>query len=622
MTSSATGARRRAPLLLLLAVAACARGPALAVANDNRTPAGEPRDSVHEVVLDARPARWKPDDGADSTLTVQAFAESDGVPRIPGPLIRVAQGTAVRVTVINSVPDSTLVLHGIEGGRGDSVVVPAGERREVRFTAEVPGTFLYWATTSGKGFDARTGRDAQLTGAIVVDPAGTAPDTSERIFVITMMDVLPDTTRPLEGQDDIFDLAVNGKSWPHTERLRHATGDTVRWRWVNGGQLSHPMHLHGFHFRVLAKGSGSADTVYAPDAVPSVVTELMRPRSTFRMEFVPTRAGQWLFHCHMVAHIAPFPERPDSVRAHGLHGGASHPLQAMSGLVLGIEVTDPPGRAAEGRPAPVTRQRLYAQEVRGDSGRLLRRGFVLDRGGVPRADSVEIPGAPLLLTRGERAEVTVVNRLSQPTSVHWHGMELDAYYDGVAGWSGAGARLAPMVAPGDSFTVAFTPPRAGTFMYHTHMEEEPQLTLGMFGPMLVLEPGERFDPETDLVFILGDARTRGAPSATLNGRRTFEPRTLRVRRTYRLRFLNILAVVPHGVEMRVGDRPLVWVPLAKDGADLPPARRAPVPAKLLFGVGETYDFLWTPAERMDVEIVVKPAGGEPWEFRVPLRVRP
>src|SRR6185436_3400246 len=107
------------------------------------------------------------------------------------------------------------------------------------------------------------------------------------------------------------------------------------------------------------------------------------------------------------------------------------------------------------------------------------------------------------------AQITVINRLSEPTSVHWHGMELDAYFDGVGGWSGAGTRRAPLVAPGDSFTVAFTPPRAGTFMYHTHMEEEAQLHYGMFGPIIVLEPGERLDPERDLFFMLGEVSTPG-----------------------------------------------------------------------------------------------------------------
>ena len=86
---------------LVAGLSACIGGPPLVVANDNRVAAGTDLEGVRDIVLDARPARWRPDDGADSTLTVQAFAERDGTPRVPGPLVRVAQGTPVRMTVIN-----------------------------------------------------------------------------------------------------------------------------------------------------------------------------------------------------------------------------------------------------------------------------------------------------------------------------------------------------------------------------------------------------------------------------------------------------------------------------------------------------------------------------------------
>ena len=51
-------------------------------------------------------------------------------------------------------------------------------------------------------------------------------------------------------------LAINGKSWPHTERIGLTVGDTARWRVVNGTVRGHPMHLHGFYFRVDATGNG------------------------------------------------------------------------------------------------------------------------------------------------------------------------------------------------------------------------------------------------------------------------------------------------------------------------------------------------------------------------------
>jgi FtsP/CotA-like multicopper oxidase with cupredoxin domain len=80
-------------------------------------------------------------------------------------------------------------------------------------------------------------------------------------------------------------------------------------------------------------------------------------------------------------------------------------------------------------------------------------GFVLQNGAAPRPDSVEIPGPPIVLARGEPVEITVVNNLQDATSIHWHGIELDSYFDGVSGWSGDQRKTAPHVNPGDSFAV-------------------------------------------------------------------------------------------------------------------------------------------------------------------------
>ena len=103
-------------------------------------------------------------------------------------------------------------------------------------------------------------------------------------------------------------------------------------------------------------------------------------------------------------------------------------------------------------------------------------------------------GPTLVLQRGEPVEITLVNRLAEPTAIHWHGMELDSYYDGVHGWSGVGTRITPLIEPGGTFAVRFTPPRTGTFIYHTHLHDDRQLTSGMYGALVVVEPGETFDP--------------------------------------------------------------------------------------------------------------------------------
>src|SRR5258708_10750270 len=132
-----------------------------------------------------------------------------------------------------------------------------------------------------------------------------------------------------------------------------------------------------------------------------------------------------------------------------------------------------------------------------------------------------IPGPPILLTQGEPPAIRVLNRLPQPLTVHWHGIELESYFDGVAGISGSGQRLMPPIAAGESFVAEFTPPRAGTFIYHTHIDDVKQLSSGLYGPLIVLPRGKSFDPETDRVLIISKAGP-GEKPIWLNGSQTPE----------------------------------------------------------------------------------------------------
>ena len=119
-------------------------------------------------------------------------------------------------------------------------------------------------------------------------------------------------------------------------------------------------------------------------------------------------------------------------------------------------------------------------------GKYVGYGFV--RGDSPEAamrDSFSVPGPTLELVRGKRVAVTIVNQSHEAAAVHWHGIELESYPDGVPGWSGSGATTIPFIMPGDSLTVRFTAPRAGTFMYHSHSNEMQQISSGMYGAIIV-----------------------------------------------------------------------------------------------------------------------------------------
>ena len=101
---------------------------------------------------------------------------------------------------------------------------------------------------------------------------------------------------PLAGgivrREDVLRLTINGKSWPYTEPLSYALGDTVHFRVINTSAIPHPMHLHGFYFSVDSRGDGTVDSVYDRASPPyRVVTERMAPYRTMSMTWVPERAG-------------------------------------------------------------------------------------------------------------------------------------------------------------------------------------------------------------------------------------------------------------------------------------------------------------------------------------------
>jgi len=129
-------------------------------ANANRVPAGELGDGVLTIRLEVREGKWYPEAEEGPWLVVQAFAEEGRAPEIPGPLIRVPQGTEVRASVRNLLANATAVVRGLAERPSDgkqTLAVPPGETREVRFRAGAPGTYYYWATTTGKTMEERFG---------------------------------------------------------------------------------------------------------------------------------------------------------------------------------------------------------------------------------------------------------------------------------------------------------------------------------------------------------------------------------------------------------------------------------------------------------------------------------
>jgi FtsP/CotA-like multicopper oxidase with cupredoxin domain len=232
-----------------------------------------------------------------------------------------------------------------------------------------------------------------------------------------------------------------------------------------------------------------------------------------------------------------------------------------------------------------------------------------------------IPGPPLILAQGQPTAIRVVNQLSEPLAVHWHGIELESYYDGVPGLSGSGQQLLKPIGPGTSFVVHLTAPRAGTFIYHTHIDDLKQLSSGLYGPLIVLPPGQKFDPESDRVLVI----SRAGPGETpiwLNGSRSPAIGTLSTGQKYRLRIINIVPENPPiDIRLKVAGIPVIWQPIAKDGADLPAGQRELCPAQVTVGVGETYDFEFRPDRAGELALeVVRPSNRFPAQITPSHRV--
>ena len=408
---------------------------------------------------------------------------------------------------------------------------------------------------------------------------------------------------------------INGRAWPFTERLDYRIGNDVQWRVVNLSYVSHAMHLHGMFFSITSAGDGLRSRTYPQDERPLSVTQYVPPGQTFDMLWRPERPGNWLFHCHMLQHMTPEDGDPLATHQHGDDASGG-----MAGLVVGIRITGeaPPATTSSVPPRRFTLRLREEANRYGD-----RPGYRVDAEGIEatRLSQGPVPGPVIVLTRGQPVAVDLVNDMREATAIHWHGIELESYFDGVPGWGGTPGSTTPAIAPGQTFTARFTPPRAGTFIYHTHWHDEAQLG-GLYGALIVVEPGQRYDAATDHVFIAGydgpNFPGRPREPIVVNGRTTVPsvtggpvPTTLHANIPNRLRLINI---TPDDVALTFvltdGFRPVTWKAVAKDGADLPPPQQTSREARQLVSIGETYDFEIEPRPGQRLWLELRRGGGE------------
>lgn len=108
-----------------------------------------------------------------------------------------------------------------------------------------------------------------------------------------------------------------------------------------------------------------------------------------------------------------------------------------------------------------------------------------------------VPGPLLRFREGENLSLRVKNMLDEDTSIHWHGLLVPFYMDGVPGVS------FPGIPAGDTFEYKFALPQNGTYWYHSHSGLQEQA--GHYGP-IIIDPAGR-DPvayDREYVLVLSD----------------------------------------------------------------------------------------------------------------------
>jgi FtsP/CotA-like multicopper oxidase with cupredoxin domain len=213
-----------------------------------------------------------------------------------------------------------------------------------------------------------------------------------------------------------------------------------------------------------------------------------------------------------------------------------------------------------------------------------------------------VPGPMIRVTEGDQVRVVFTNALPEATTIHFHGIMLENGMDGVPNVT------QDPVEPGETFTYEFIAGPAGTFWYHSHLDTDVQIGLGLYAP-LIIDPAqpESVPADVDVTLMVSewrvvDGQTYPAmPMAgaepnyfTINGKAfpATEPINVQIGQRVRIRFINAGQFVhpmhAHGTAFQI---------VATDGH--------PVPE----GAQLTKDTVAVaPGERYDIEFVATEPG--------------
>lgn len=218
-------------------------------------------------------------------------------------------------------------------------------------------------------------------------------------------------------------------------------------------------------------------------------------------------AGGALTASGILATTATAQDRPSGHEGHAGHGGPVGGPTDRGKLVAGRRKAGEPPAAVEAPDVPKLKWEMKdgAKEFHLHAQHLKREflpGMWFDVWGY----NGSMPGPTIEAVEGDRVRVIVHNELPEPTSVHWHGLEVPNAMDGAPGL------VQDAIMPGKMFTYEFTLRQNGTYFYHSHgaMQEG----MGMVG-LFIIHPKAAFEPAVDRDFALVIQEWAILPNATV-----------------------------------------------------------------------------------------------------------
>ena len=107
-----------------------------------------------------------------------------------------------------------------------------------------------------------------------------------------------------------------------------------------------------------------------------------------------------------------------------------------------------------------------------------------------------IPAPTLKFKEGKTAVIYVTNKMDVETSIHWHGILLPNFQDGVP------YLTTPPIKPNSTHKFEFTLTHSGTYWYHSHTNLQEQK--GVYGAIIVEPKTKTIDYDKELVLVLSD----------------------------------------------------------------------------------------------------------------------